>query len=252
MKLTMPIYLEPSMLGKVVIFFIAATISSLGYAGEWVRISPTAVSFSGQIEKDELSRFLKIYKPTDETLTLNSSGGQMGAALDIGSLLIKNKNLTVVVQGICASSCANYLFLAGRTKKIDRGIVGFHGNWKAMVATDKFKKEAQSIVPEQRYNILAYHQQKVRQESDFFSRAGVDQSIFDKTQRENDEGLYDIYVPGPKTFEKYGIHGVAGAQDMSVMKEWVGTKVLFDNGLPIRPKEAQPTSRMTSRRFGVQ
>ncbi len=246
MKLNMPISLKPSMSGKVFIFIIASTISSLGYAGEWVRISPTAVSFSGQIEKDELSRFLKVYKPTDETLTLNSSGGHMGAALDIGSLLIKNKNLAVVVQGMCASSCANYLFLAGHAKKIDHGIVGFHGNWKAMVATDKFKKEAQSIAPEQRYDILAYHGQKVRQESDFFSKAGVDQSLFDKTQKENDDGLYDIYVPGPNIFEKYGIHDVIGAQDMSVMKEWAGTKVLFDSGPSAQLKDALPTAKTTS------
>lgn len=252
MKSTMSTSLKPATLAKVFIYLIAATISSLGWAGEWVRTSPSAISFSGQIEKDELSRFLKVYKPTDDTLTLNSGGGHMGAALDIGSLLIKNKNLTVVVQGMCASSCANYLFLAGHTKKIDHGIVGFHGNWKAMAATDKFKKEAQSIAPKQRYDILAYHQQKVRQESEFFSRAGVDQSLFDKTQKENDEGLYDIYVPGTNIFEKYGIHDVIGVQDMSVMKEWAGTKVLFDNGPSAQPKEALPTAQMTAGGSGVQ
>ncbi len=251
MKLTRLISLKPSMLGKVFIFIMASTIASLGYAGDWVRISTTAISFSGHIEKDELSRFLKVYKPTDETLTLNSAGGHMGAALDIGSLLIKNKNLSVVVHGLCASSCANYLFLAGHTKKIDHGIVGFHGNWKAMVATDKFKMEAWSIAPAQRYDILDYHQQKVRQESDFFSRAGVDQSLFDKTQKENDEGLYDIYVPGPNIFEKYGIHDVIGAQDKSVMKEWAGAKVLFDSGPSAQVKDALPTANTTSSSAGV-
>lgn len=202
--------------------------SNLCQAGQWVRTSPTSISFTGVIDKDELSRFLEIYKPSDETLLVNSSGGNVAAALDIGTILIKNAKLTVVVQGMCASSCANYLFLAGHGKKIDKGLVGFHGNWRAMAATEKFKNQAALVEPRKRYEILSYHEQKIKQETEFFIKAGVSQKLFEKTQTENDSGLYDIYAPGPKQFRGYGIQDVVGIQDKEVLKDWPSTKVQFD------------------------
>ncbi len=226
---------------KTISVLFAMVVCSLCHAGEWIRISPTAISFDGDIEEDDFSKFQNIYKPTDETLILNSTGGRMDAALDIGSTLVKNKSLTVVVRGICASSCANYLFLAGHTRRIEHGIVGFHGDWKAMVASDNFKKELLSVAPESRAQLLAFHAQRVRQESEFLSQTGADQSLFDKTQKENDEGLYDLYVPGPRMLESYGIHGVIGSQDMDVVsKNWPTLKVLFDNG-PANGVETSPT-----------
>ncbi len=212
------------------LFIFAIAASSHCYAGEWTRVSPTAISFVGQIDKDELSKFQKIYKPSDTTLIVNSTGGNMDAGLAIGKILIENKNLSVVVQVVCASSCANYLFLAGHTKIIDHGIVGFHGDWKAMVQSDNFKKEAVGIEPTLRAKLLAYHLQKVREETEFLLRAGAAQELFDKTQEENDNGLYDVYLPGPKIFDKYGIKNVVGTQDMEIVRSNPQLKVLYDNG----------------------
>ncbi|MGZ3769173.1 MAG: hypothetical protein ACXWRG_05890 [Bdellovibrio sp.] len=207
---------------------------SLCHAGEWIRTGPTTISFHGSIEIDELRRFQDIYKPTDETIILQSGGGRMDAALDIGKVLIQNKKLTAVVQGICASSCANYLFLAAQIKIIDHGIVGFHGNWKAMVSRDDFNKHLALVEPVQRAQLLAFHNGRVQDESDFLSKVGVSQALFDRTQKENDEGLYEVYLPGPIEFEKYGIHHVIGAQDLSYAK---GFKVLFENGPGINNAE---------------
>ena len=215
-------------------YFIACvllSIPSLSYAGEWTRLSPTTIAFTGEIEKDELSKFKELYKATDSTLIVDSGGGNMAAALEIGKVLIQNQNLNVVVRDICASSCANYLFLAGHTKTIDHGIVGFHGNWKAMVESDNFKKEGMTIEPVRRATLLAYHKQKVIEETEFLSRAGVAQELFDKTQKENDDGRYDVYLPGPRVFAKYGIKNVTGLQDKDFVNRRPDVKVLYDDDL---------------------
>jgi hypothetical protein len=196
-------------------------------AGEWTRTGPTTISFTGTIEIDELSRFKDIYKPTDETIFLNSTGGRMDAALDIGKVLVENKKLTAVVQGLCASSCANYLFLAAKNKNIDHGIVGFHGNWKAMVKRKAFRDRVACLVPDERAKVLAFHLPRVKEETEFLAKTGASQELFDRTQRENDNGVYDIYAPGRKQFEKYGIHNVVGAQNITLIK---GNAILFEDG----------------------
>jgi hypothetical protein len=37
---------------------------------------------------------------------------------------------------MCVSSCANYLFLGSRCRKIQNGIVGYHGNITALLEKD--------------------------------------------------------------------------------------------------------------------
>jgi len=212
---------------KKIVFLFALSALSVCEAGEWIRTGPTTISFNGTIEIDELHRFQDVYKSTDKTIILNSGGGRMDAALDIGKELIKNKNLTAIVQGICASSCANYLFLAARNRIIDHGIVGFHGNWKAMISTAEFSEHMAAVEPIQRAKLLALHKEHVQDETVFLSKAGVSQALFDKTQKENDEGLYEVYLPGPIEFKKYGIRNVTGYQDLGRAK---GFKVLFENG----------------------
>jgi hypothetical protein len=195
-------------------------------AGEWRRTSSDAISFSGTIEKDELQRFLAVYQATDKKLVVDSGGGNMDAALHI-ALILEGK-VDVVVKGLCASSCANYFFIAGRRKVIERGIVGYHGDWKAMVSSQGFKEGVAQIAPEIRKPLLSYHTNMVELETAFLARAGVSQELFDMTQKENDDGLYDIYLPGPESFAKYGFRNVVGQQDLELLKQYPGVRVKTD------------------------
>lgn len=154
----------------------------------------------------------------------------MDAGLAIGKILIENRGLSVVVKNICASSCANYLFLAGHTKIIDHGVVGFHGNWKAMVQSPNFQRESMQVEPALRADLLAYHKQKVRVETEFFQLAGVSQELFDKTQQENDRGLYDIYLPSLRVFVKSGIRNVEGEQNLDALRTFPGINAFYDSG----------------------
>jgi hypothetical protein len=214
-----------------VIFFSCLILVSLCcHGGEWTRLSSEEISFSGSIERDELIRFQNIYRSSDTRLIVNSPGGNMEAGLAIGKILIENQGLTVVVKNICASSCANYLFLAGHTKIIDHGVVGFHGNWRAMIKSPNFQRESMQVEPVTRGRLLAYHEQKVHEETEFLRLTGVSQELFDKTQQENDNGLYDIYLPGTRVFARYGVRNVEGEQNLDVLRSLPSVKVFYDCG----------------------
>jgi hypothetical protein len=61
------------------------------------------------------------------TLRIRSGGGEVGNAIEIARWVHRN-GVDVVVDGVCFSSCSNYIFQAGREKHIvSGGIVGWHG-----------------------------------------------------------------------------------------------------------------------------
>jgi len=63
-----------------------------------------------------------------DTVVLKSLGGSVEDALDIADVF-EQKHLVAVVNGYCASSCANYIFVAAAAKIVlDGGVVGFHGH----------------------------------------------------------------------------------------------------------------------------
>lgn len=207
-------------------------LSGTAHAGEWKRTSPHTIIFTGEITKDDVASFHRIYQYTDTTLILNSTGGLIEPALTIAETLIKNNKLETVVQGLCASSCANYLFLAGNTRRIDRGVVGYHGNMRAYFESEKFRDDIGQIDPKIVAERLPKLQKIKEREAAFFAAANVPQDIFARTQAENDAGLYDIYAPGPNAFLKYGIRNVVGEQDSALIRsiaENEKIKIRYDN-----------------------
>lgn len=88
-------------------------------------------SIRGEISDETYLNFKKaLAENTADPITrvyLNSSGGAFFPAIAIGRL-IQTHQLDVEVGRYCASSCANYLFLAGKTKYLNRrSLVVFHG-----------------------------------------------------------------------------------------------------------------------------
>jgi len=83
--------------------------------------------FKGMIKpQSELVRVLKAAEVSD--LVINSSGGYAEPALD-AALIIYQKGIDVYVDGMCGSSCANYIFLAGRYKySTKNSIIFWHGS----------------------------------------------------------------------------------------------------------------------------
>ena len=90
---------------------------------------PGVAVFSGSIDATSVDAF--IARHADDTLhrlIVTSGGGEIGAGMRLGNWVLDH-GLDVEVVQVCASSCANYVFTAGRRKIIDDGaIVLWHGS----------------------------------------------------------------------------------------------------------------------------
>ncbi|MEH3040513.1 MAG: hypothetical protein PGN21_10680 [Sphingomonas paucimobilis] len=92
-----------------------------------VQTSPDTLRLSGAIRDEDDRQFAAALSPNIRRVTLNSAGGQASTALRMAAL-IEGRRIEVVVDGICASSCANYLFAAGAARSIRPGsVVLWHG-----------------------------------------------------------------------------------------------------------------------------
>lgn len=87
------------------------------------------IYYSGVINVNNVKKVLPLIESGKySTLRINSRGGEIMSAMDFGAAVFKSE-LDVVVTDLCNSSCANYIFPAGRKKKIEVGaFVMWHGD----------------------------------------------------------------------------------------------------------------------------
>ena len=93
------------------------------------RINDGVIQYFGPIDAQRVEKFKALYRPGDRLL-VNSNGGSIYAGIDMAAF-INQKRMTVEVADLCISSCANYIFLAGETKVLNKhSLVVFHGGPK--------------------------------------------------------------------------------------------------------------------------
>ena len=89
------------------------------------------VVMNGSLEDGFHESFLDLVKGREDeitTLRVNSGGGETDEGIKLGHWVFEH-GIDVVVDGLCFSSCANYIFTAGRNKTITAdSIVGWHGS----------------------------------------------------------------------------------------------------------------------------
>ncbi len=92
------------------------------------RIDAGTLKFDGAIDKESADALFKALDERVTTLRVTSPGGDMWHGIQIGKY-IHDHRITVEVDGECASSCANYLFLGAVSKRLLPGaVLGFHGD----------------------------------------------------------------------------------------------------------------------------
>lgn len=128
--------------------------------------------YKGHINSEATERLFTLYDESvdkPDLLLISSQGGSIEAAMDMAEWLIKNE-IHVEVGSICASSCANYVFPAGHTKRLTReSILFWHGSaWQKSFDkfTDPNSEEYTPIIAELR-----------QREVKLFSSIGVDHII---------------------------------------------------------------------------
>lgn len=81
-----------------------------------IYIKGSVIYYDGKITGTSYSEFLKLTKNSPvSTVSINSIGGDVRNAMEIGDYIYKN-GLSVDVRSVCASACANYIFPAGKEK----------------------------------------------------------------------------------------------------------------------------------------
>jgi hypothetical protein len=158
----------------------------------------------GEIDKSMAASFNGLDMSRIDTIVIQSPGGSVASALDMAEHMGLFQK-TLVVDGLCASSCANYLFLAARYKIVpDGAMVGWHGapprpeGWIAPIGMTATAAQ--------------FMGDTIIRSAAFFQRVGVT----DRIARETSDGL-EIARPGPGEFWshsyndlvlRYGVGGI--------------------------------------------
>ncbi|GAC1609543.1 MAG: hypothetical protein NVS3B3_16350 [Aquirhabdus sp.] len=87
------------------------------------------IKIVGDISPSLLVEFKKIPELEKfKRLIITSGGGDVDSAIELANI-VKNKEMKLVVDGICASSCANYLFIGAKTKIVrQNSFIAIHGS----------------------------------------------------------------------------------------------------------------------------
>lgn len=89
------------------------------------------LNYVGSINKDANLQLFNLYQNSSQKLTklkVNSPGGNVMDGIQLGNWVFDNK-LDVIVDKVCASSCANYVFPAGKIKYLHKhSALLWHGN----------------------------------------------------------------------------------------------------------------------------
>ena len=181
----------------------------------WRRIDDTTVSLIGEIAMGSFDQFSSVFDTDVTTVVVNSGGGDTYEAVLIGRAL-QSADVTVVVDGYCLSSCANYIFTAGAAKDVRDGIVGFHGNNRTAVAEAGSVAAAFGVEPGQNAEVdraIERYETAIALETEFFEQLGISQDLFEFSQ--NPSGAHagaNFIVPTVASMNRFGIGDITGPQ----------------------------------------
>jgi len=213
-------------------------------------IKGTTVKYVGKVSDKNAELFLNMVKGKNLTkLVINSGGGEINAGMEIGSWVFDNQ-IDVVVDGVCMSSCANYVFTAGRFKTITKGsIVGWHGNalsesamsdqeirratteiFNQMTESDQKKLNLEEIIKTTIEQSSEYNASSIKRQAEFFKKIGVDEYLCRIGLEEY--GAEDFYILSVADMARFGIQNVRAPKnyeqtDLTSLCEKKGKKVEY-------------------------
>ena len=143
------------------------------------------VEYRGPISAEHNRQFLAAIADRPlQRLSITSSGGEVEAAIALGEWVFARR-LDIEVPDYCLSSCANYVFPAGRHKRVHAGaVVAWHGNYRHLQQTGLWRDDVTARMQrlgEDRQAASRYVRAQVAYltglERDFFARIGVDERL---------------------------------------------------------------------------
>jgi hypothetical protein len=194
--------------------------------GVTVRRDGASVRYSGEMTEAGLAALKTLTDGREvRSLEVDSAGGEIMVGMDFGDWVLERR-VEVIVDALCLSSCANYVFTAAPIKTIrPGGVVAWHGsarqrglmqqleaiideqvNGLAMPSAQKAQRRARM-----RENTSEYLRGAQARQDSFFARIGVDERV---TRIGNEDygvkGMYFLSVPD---MARFGIDNVNAAPD---------------------------------------
>ncbi|HEV7376596.1 MAG TPA: hypothetical protein VGN95_17920 [Pyrinomonadaceae bacterium] len=195
-----------------------------------ISIDNENVRYAGQLTPDGLSRLKALTDHKKITsLTIKSGGGEISTGTDFGNWVFDNQLDVIVDQG-CFSSCANYVFPAGRKKTILPGaVVAWHGSaLQQSFQTEEgarkelersYKREKKKVSKEQEEkdvkSLLANFTLYKEKQAAFYQKIGVDEYVTRIGQEEY--GAKGFYFLSVEDMERFGIKNVTAPKDYAKM-----------------------------------
>ncbi len=147
-------------------------------------------------------------------LAIDSAGGEVEAGIELGRWVFAN-GLDVEVTGRCLSSCANYVFPAGRHKRVaDGAIVAWHGSYQHLLETGLWRDDVAARIartgeaPEvAEQNARARTEHLVALEHAFFREIGVDPLLCWIGKRAP-YAVPDYFMLSAADLAKFNVHNV--------------------------------------------
>jgi len=100
------------------------------------------IKYRGKVNFDNYEALINAYNSAEikpKWIDIRSTGGSMIAGIQIGHFIHKNK-LNIYVNNYCMSSCANYVFVAAKKKRLSpHALVVYHGGVLQANAEDNYE-----------------------------------------------------------------------------------------------------------------
>jgi len=166
--------------------------------------APRIVCIKGKIQRETAADFFSLVdKQAPKFIVLESEGGFLSPAIDIGDYL-RGKEITAIVNGICASACAQFIFLAARQKVVlPNGGVFFHGG----PIPDQKIREMQ-LTSAQKESLL---QEQVRFKN-FYASRNISMDLLsnppEHVQERLSKGEMVFWTWSKKALENFGVTGL--------------------------------------------
>lgn len=144
----------------------------------WERLSPSTITLTGEIGRSSFEEYSVIAIDGYSTLILNSPGGTPLVALRIAED-VSSRNVDIVVDGFCGSSCANYLAVAGKNLTVTcDSLVGWHGTLQSSEEAAiemQAKGEPAELIKARSTWLANFH----ARERKYFKKVGVNYALLD-------------------------------------------------------------------------
>jgi len=163
-----------------------------------VRPTDGELGYSGTLTDEGLDALHRAYDDRVHRLLIRSGGGEIGVGTEFGEW-VRDRDLDVVVVDYCLSSCANYVFTAGRKKTILPGaIVAWHGNSRQRSFEDQPSRDA----------LTEIYAADVREREDaLFARVRVSECI---CRIGEERGAPGFFTMSPADMARFGVTDVSG------------------------------------------